>query len=377
VVSRTLVVTNDFPTRQGGIEAFVRTLAGSLPPDEVVVLTARMSSADAAYDATLPFQVIRHPVHTLLPTRQVAGAAAKIVRSHRCDRVLFGAAAPLGLLAPALRDAGARRLVGITHGHECWWARVPGARQALRRIGDTTDVLTYLGAYTRSVIASALSAPAAARMERLTPGVDPDVFRPGTGGGAVRSRYGVPGDAPVVVCVARLIARKGQDTLVRAFPLVRSAVPHARLLLVGGGPDGPRLARLAAGLGFAEQVILTGPVSWSDTPAYFDAGNVFAMPCRTRLGGLEPEALGIVFLEAQATGLPVLVGRSGGAPDAVLDGESGYVVDPHDPGQVAERQIELLRDPDRARWMGAAGRAWVQQSWTWDQVGRRLLEILD
>ena len=371
------MVTNDFPTRQGGIETFIRTLAGSLPPDDVVVLTARMSDQDASYDAALPFPVLRHSVRTLLPTRPVARAATDAIRAHRCDRVLFGAAAPLGLLAPALRDAGARRLVGITHGHECWWARVPVTRQALRRIGDGTDVLTYLGAFTRSIIAPALSASAAARMERLTPGVDPAVFHPGSGGAVVRQRYGIAADAPVVVCVARLTARKGQDTLVRAWPEVLAAVPDARLLVVGGGKDGPRLARLAAELDVAPQVVLTGPVPWSATPGFFDAGNVFAMPCRTRLGGLEPEALGIVFLEAQATGLPVLVGRSGGAPDAVQDGVTGYVVDPRDHVEVSERLVDLLCDPDRARVMGAAGRAWVEQSWTWDQVRTRLVELLD
>lgn len=376
-MSRTLVVTNDFPTRQGGIEVFVRMLAGSLPPDDVVVLTAQTSNADAAYDAELPFPVIRHPVHNLLPTQSVALAAARAVRVHRCDRVLFGAAAPLGLLAPALRDAGARRIVGITHGHECWWARVPGARQALRRIGDATDVLTYLGAYTRAVIAPALSASAAARMERLTPGVDPAVFRPGAGGAEVRRRYGIAPDAPVVACVARLVARKGQDTLLRALPAVLAADPTTRLLIVGGGKDGPRLARLAADLGVIDNVVFIGPVPWSATPSYFDAANVFAMPCRTRLGGLEPEALGIVFLEAQSTGLPVLVGRSGGAPDAVLHGETGYVEDPLDLTAVGNRLVELLRDPVSARAMGAAGRAWVEREWTWDQVGRRLIEVLD
>jgi phosphatidylinositol alpha-1,6-mannosyltransferase len=376
-VSRTLVMTNDFPTRQGGIESFVRTLAGSLPPDDVVVLTAQMSDDDAAYDAGLPFRVLRHPVRTLLPSRAVARAATEAIRTYRCDRVLFGAAAPLGLLAPALREAGARRLVAVTHGHECWWARVPGTRLALRRIGDSTDVLTYLGSYTRSVIAPALSPSAAARMERLAPGVDPAVFHPGSGGAAVRRRYDIAADAPVVVSVGRLIARKGQDLLVLAFRQVAATMPEARLLLVGGGKDGAKLARLATGLGIGPKVVLTGPVPWAETPAYFDAGNVFAMPCRTRLGGLEPEALGIVFLEAQSTGLPVLVGRSGGAPDAVRDGDTGYVVDPRDPESIADKLIDLLRAPDRARAMGAAGRAWVQESWTWDQVGQRLRQLLD
>lgn len=373
---RTMIVTNDFPTRQGGIESFVRTLAGQLPADQVVVYTASMGAGDAAYDASLDFPVLRDPARNLLPTRKVREGVVDAFQAYGCDRVLFGATAPLGLLAPALREAGARRLVGITHGHECWWARVPVTQQALRRIGDATDVLTYLGAYTRSVIAPALSPEGAARMERLTPGVDPATFRPGAGGDDVRRRYGIPLGAPVIVCVARLVPRKGQDMLVRALHGVLGVVPDAWLLVVGGGPDGPRLARLASSLGVAERVLLAGAQPWDQTPAFFDAGDVFAMPCRTRLGGLEPEALGIVFLEAQSTGLPVIVGDSGGAPDTVRHGETGYVVDPSSLADLVARLIELLADPPRAARMGAAGRAWVEETWTWDQVGARLRELL-
>lgn len=374
-MSRTLLVTNDFPTRQGGIESFVLALATRLPADEVVVYTARMPG-DAAFDATLPFPVVRDSAATLLPTRRVARTARDLLRAYDCDRVLFGASAPLGLLAGGLRAAGARRIVAITHGHECWWARVPGTRQALRRIGEDTDVLTFLGPYTRSVISSALSPTAAARMRRLTPGVDPDVFRPGTGGAAVRSRHGIGADQPVLGCIARLTPRKGQDTLVRALPEILAAVPETVLIVAGGGGYGHVLADLAGRLGVSEKVRLVGPVPWAETPAYFDAADVFAMPCRTRRAGLEPEALGIVFLEAAASGLPVLVGDSGGAPDTVRHGETGYVVDPAAPHDVARRAIELLRDPERARAMGAAGRAWVQDSWTWDQSAARLADLL-
>ena len=131
---------------------------------------------------------------------------------------------------------------------------------------------------------------------------------------------------PVVVCVSRLVPRKGQDTLIRAWPQVRAAVPDAALLLVGGGPYAGRLQRLAGRLGVAGSVIFTGPVPWSELPSYYDAGDVFAMPCRTRRHGLDVEGLGIVYLEASATGLPVIGGDSGNAPDAIRDGETGYVV---------------------------------------------------
>ena len=327
-MSRVLVVTNDFPTRRGGIESFVLSLCERMVPEEVVVYTASMPG-DQAYDETLPFPVYRDPSSTLLPTRAVGRRAAEVMRNHNCDRVVFGASAPLGLLAPTFRHAGARRIVALTHGHEVWWARVPGARQLLRRVGDSCDVLTYVSEWCREQIAPALSAAAAATMVRLSPGVDTERFYPGCGGDGVRSKLGISDDAPVVVCTARMVRRKGQDTLVKAWPQVVAAVPDARLLLVGDGPHLARVEDLAKSLG-VDSVIFTGSVPWDEIPAYTDAGDVFAMPCRTRLRGLEPEAFGIVSIEAAACGLPVVVGRSGGASESVLEGETGYVVDPHD-----------------------------------------------
>jgi phosphatidylinositol alpha-1,6-mannosyltransferase len=180
----------------------------------------------------------------------------------------------------------------------------------------------------------------------------------------------------VVVCVSRLVPRKGQDVLIRALPLVRKEIPDAALLLVGGGPALPKLRSLVASLELERDVVLTGSVPWEELPAHYDAGDVFAMPCRDRLRGLEVEGLGIVFLEASATGLPVVAGRSGGSPDAVLDGVTGHVVDGTSVDEVAARLVGLLADPEAARAMGAAGRAWVEKDWQWDVLAARLRTFL-
>ena len=328
-MSRVLVVTNDFPTRRGGIESFVLALCEGMAPDEVVVYTASMPG-DTAYDAGLPFPVYRDPASMLLPTPAVARRVVEVMRRHDCDRVLFGASAPLGLLAPRLRTAGARRIIALTHGHEVWWARMPVTRRLLHRIGDSVDVLTYVSEWCRDRIVTALSDDAVAQMRPLSPGVDTGRFYPGCGGAEVRVRLGILADAPVVVCVARMIARKGQDTLVRVWPLVLREVPTARLLLVGDGPHRATVERLAGDLAVTDSVTFTGSVSWDEVPAHVDAGDVFAMPCRTRLFGLEPEAFGIVFLEAQACGLPVVIGDSGGAPETLMAEDNGTVVDSGD-----------------------------------------------
>jgi phosphatidylinositol alpha-1,6-mannosyltransferase len=375
-MTKVLIVTNDFPPRRGGIQSFVHALATRLPADRVVVYAPAWDGA-AEFDARQPFPVVRHPGSLMLPLPSVGARACALLTEHGCDTVLFGAAAPLGLLAPRLRRAGAKRLVGLTHGHEAGWAALPGARSLLRRIGDEVDVLTYLAEYFRIRIAGALSGDAASRMVKLAPGVDPGTFRPGTGGSRVRRQLGIAPERPVVVCVSRMVPRKGQDMLIRAWPAVREQAPcDPLLLLVGDGPYRTRLDRLTRAVGVGDSVLFSGPVSWADLPAYYDAGTIFAMPCRTRRAGLDVEGLGIVYLEASATGLPVIGGDSGGAPDAVIEGETGYVVPGRDHRALADRLIQLLADPAGAAAMGDKGQAWIDREWTWDLVAERLQHIL-
>jgi phosphatidylinositol alpha-1,6-mannosyltransferase len=375
-MTRTLVVTNDFPPRAGGIQAFIHGLLLRQPSDSVVVYAPSWKRAEA-FDAEQPFEVIRHSGSLMLPTPDVAKRAREIAQANDCTRVLFGAAAPLGLLAPRLRRAGIERFVAVTHGHEAGWAAVPGGRKALRTIGDATDTMTFLGEYTRSRIASALTPKAAARMRRLVPGVDEQTFNPNrrADGAAVRAAIGLA-DRPVVVCVSRLMPRKGQDSLIKAWPDIKAKVPDAALLLVGGGPHRKKLDELVSELNLGRDVVMTGTVPWEELPAHYAAGDVFAMPCRTRNKGLDVEGLGIVYLEASATGLPVIAGDSGGAPDAVLAGVTGEVV----PGRSREALVEsvtgLLNDPVRAAHFGQAGREWVEREWRWDIIGERLTQML-
>lgn len=372
---RTLIVTNDFPPHAGGIESFVLAMAQRWPPEQVVVHTRRQHG-DTALDATLPFPVVRDRSPLLVPTPAITRRVAATARAYGCDRVWFGAAAPLGLMAPALRRAGVTRAVASTHGHEIWWAAVPGTRRLLRAIGERTDVLTYLGDYCRERISAPLTAAATARMTQLTPGVDDAAFRPGAGGEVIRERHGLSG-RPVVVCVSRMVARKGQDVLVRALPAIQARVPGTALLLVGDGPYRSRVEKVAQAAGVGADVVFAGRVPPEETAAYYDAGDVFAMPSRSRWFGLEQEGLGICYLEAAATALPVVAGDCGGAPDAVLEGENGFVVDGRSVSAVAERVTRLLLDPALARSFGQRGREWVGQRWTWDQQAARLAALLD
>lgn len=375
-MTRILLVTNDFPPRRGGIqsylEQFVNRLAGT-GDHEITVYAPRWKGAQE-YDLAAPFRVVRHPGTLMVPEPGVDRRMRRLIGEHQIETVWFGAAAPLALLAPRARDAGAHRVVASTHGHEVGWSMLPGARSALRRIGESSDVITYVSRYTRGRFAAAFGPRA--RLEHLPPGVDTDRFAPDRAARAeLRARYRLA-DRPVVVCISRLVPRKGQDMLIRAMPEIRRRVTDAALVVVGGGPHAGALHRLADECGVAADVVFTGGVPNAELPGHYAMADVFAMPCRTRGAGLDVEGLGIVFLEASATGVPVVAGDSGGAPETVQDGETGRVVDGRSHGQIVEAISALLADPAAARRMGEAGRQWISRDWNWDTHTGRLADLL-
>jgi phosphatidylinositol alpha-1,6-mannosyltransferase len=375
-MTRILLVTNDFPPRRGGIQSYLEQFATRLVAageHDLVVYAPKWKGADD-YDRRAPMPIVRHPGTLMVPEPGVDRRMRGLIAEHSIETVWFGAAAPLALLAPRARDAGAGRVLACTHGHEVGWSMLPVARSALRRIGEGTDVITYVSKYTRGRFASAFGPRA--RLEPLPPCVDPDRFRPDPVARVeLRTRYGL-GERPLVVCVSRLVPRKGQDMLIRAMPEIRRRVDGAALAIVGGGPHAETLHKLAESCGVADDVVFTGGVPGEELPAHYAMGDVFAMPCRTRGHGLDVEGLGIVFLEASATGVPVVAGNSGGAPETVLDGETGRVVDGRAVDQIADAVSDLLADPELARRMGEAGRRWITRDWNWATHTARLADLL-
>lgn len=376
---RVLLVTNDFPPTFGGIQSYLRDYCAELErrePGRLLVLASTQDAAAAAtYDATLPYPVVRWPHRILLPGPAEARRTAQLVREHGIDTVWFGSSTPFALLAGAARRAGARRIVASTHGHEVGWSMVPGGRSVLRHIGRSVDCLTYVSRYARSRFMGAFGPTVA--WEPMPGGVDATVFRPDPEGRErVRQRYGVA-DRKVVVCVSRLVPRKGQDTLVAAMPEILARVPDAHLLVVGPGDYAETLRASAADLGVTGRVTVTGPVDAEELVAHYCAGDVFAMPVRTEGGGFSVEGLGIVFLESQACGVPTVAGDGGGAPESVRDGETGDVVDGTDTTAVAVTVADLLTDPERAARYARRGREYVEQAWNWGILGAQLSAVLD
>ena len=378
VSSPVLFVTNDFGPRAGGIETFIIGLIERRPVGQTIVYTSAQANSeqyDADWLAQYGVRVIRDRSKILLPTPRVAFHLKKIIRKEGITTAAFGAAAPLGLLSAGMKRAGVVRTVALTHGHEVWWAKVFPFNLLLRRIGSTVDVLTYLGEFTRSAISKGLTAKAQASMVKIAPGIDVEHFIP-TDVTVLRNSLGLS-DKKVIVSVGRLVHRKGQDHLIEAMPEILKSIPQAHLLLVGEGPYREHLQTLVKKHNLEASVTFIGRIQYKDLPTYICVGDIFAMPSRSRLMGLEVEGLGIVYLEASSCGLPVLAGDSGGAPDALVQNETGLVVNGTDDQQIATAAIKLLTDIELSKKMGLAGRQWIIDNWRWEIWSKDFEKLLN
>jgi phosphatidylinositol alpha-1,6-mannosyltransferase len=368
VYKKILLVTNDFGPRTGGIETFVIGLLERINGHEVIVFTSQQGDTkdyDNNWLEKFGVMVVRDKSKILLPTMRVTNAAKALVKDKKIEVVVFGAAAPLGLMAQSLRKSGVKKIIALTHGHEVWWAKIFPFSFAMKKNGSSVDHLTYLGDFTRSAIAKALDEKSANAMVKIAPGIDTTHFIPRSDGVEIRSQLGLA-EKKIIISVGRLVHRKGQDKLIEALPDVLQKIPHAHLLLVGEGPYRKHLEKLVQKFSLTKNVTFVGRILYDKLPIYLSAADLFAMPSRSRFFGLEVEGLGIVYLEASACGIPVVAGKSGGAPDAVLEGVTGVCVDGTDVSDIAMAITDILGDAKRASYMGAAGRNWIVDDWRWD-----------
>ncbi|MBM3691459.1 MAG: glycosyltransferase family 4 protein [Actinobacteria bacterium] len=369
---RTLVITNDFPPRRGGIQTFIEQLVSQMYPKSVVVFTSSWSGAKE-YDAKLPFDVKRISGSVLLPTPRRVLQIKRLIKQYDCDQVLFGALAPLAIMSKSLKRAGIKNIVALTHGHEAGWAKIPLLRFLLARCAKNVDVITYLTQYTKKQIESLM--PATARLIQLSPAVDSNRYTPFNKSQRemIREKFNLSNNT-VLLGVSRLMPRKGFDSVIRSMPALMSEFPNIKFVVVGGGPDRNRLMKLAKRNRVYDAVQFIGSVPHNDLPEIYNLADVFVMPCRTRFAGLDVEGFGIVYLEAAACGVAVIAGKSGGAPEAVIDSESGLVVD--DQSLIPAIQT-LLRDESKREQFGLAGRAWVAKEFTLGSRGDLIRDLLD
>jgi phosphatidyl-myo-inositol dimannoside synthase len=372
VSPRVLWVTNDLPPRTGGIQQFVGNLLRRVHPATTVVVGPAGGPTATQADERERHHTVRAP-GAVLPTASTTRLVVDVARSHRSEVIVLGATWPLGELAGTLRRQLDVPVVGLTHGLEAGMAGA-GLGHLIARATRDLAAVTTISRFTAERLAGHLRAGI---VRHLPPGVDVERFHPGVDGAAFRAEWGLPGDATVVACVSRLVARKGQDRLVEVWPQVQRRHRDAWLLLVGEGPLHRRLAHRVQRAGRGQRIVLTGAVPWEQLPAAHAAADLFAMPCRTRWGGLDVEGLGIVYLEAQATGVPVLVGQSGGAPETVTDPRAGEIVDGRDTGALRGALDGWLSSPARRAAAADPARRSVVERYAWDAIAADLTGILD
>ena len=366
-----LLVTNDFPPKIGGIQSYLWELWQRLPPEEASVLTTPYEGSDA-FDAASPFEIARIDQPVMAPLPSLARRIDQEAERVGADLVILDPALPLGHLGPRL----ARPYGVILHGAEVTVpGRVPGPRHALARVLRGAELVIAAGGYPADE--GERAAGRGLPVVVIPPGVDTDRFIPlgDAERAAVRKQFGVPPESTLVVSVSRLVPRKGMDTLIRAAARLAPIHPDLEVVIGGSGRDRDRLERLVADL--AAPVRLVGRVDDDDLPGLYGAADVFAMDCRNRWLGLEQEGFGIVFLEAAACGVPQIAGESGGAAEAVVDGETGLVVeDPQSVAALADALRALIVDPDRRARMGKAGRQRAEASFSYDVLADQLRAAL-
>ncbi|MEI8222240.1 MAG: glycosyltransferase family 4 protein [Actinomycetes bacterium] len=371
-----LLVTNDLGPHTGGIESFILGLLGEMDGSQVVIYTScEIGSEEFDKDLAQKFGVvvIRDRAKVLLPTPRINRSVAKVMKDYDARFIWFGAAAPLGWMSGHLRRSGAKRIVALTHGHEVWWSKLWPFSLVMKTMAGQIDALGYLGEFTKRAMMKAVGD--STEMVRIAPGISIDHFTPGPKSADLAKELGVE-NKELVLCVGRLVHRKGQDRLIEAMPRVLKSIPNAALLIVGEGPRRDVLEKLVEKHNLEGTVRIVGRLSYDKLPEVIRLGDVFAMPSRSRFFGLEVEGLGIVYLEASACGVPILAGASGGAPDAVLEGETGLVVDGKNTDAIADSIIKLLNDAPLRQRMSVRGRQWAAEEWNWSHWGREFTQML-
>ena len=362
-----LLVTNDFPPKVGGIQSYLWELWRRLPSDSFQVLTTAHRDGPA-WDAEQRFHVERSTHRVLVPTPQLVSAIREKARSFGAELVVLDPALPLGMIGPHLEMDYAV----IAHGAEITLpGHVIGSRQMLTRVLSQSSLVIAAGEYVLEQCERLAARPLQSIV--IPPGVDTERFVPipPASKREVRASFGLPSDGLLIVSVSRLVPRKGMDTLIRASARLAGMGSAVQVAIAGTGRSEESLRRLAIRTG--APVAFLGAVPHERLAQLYGCADVFAMMCHDRWMGLEAEGFGIVFLEAAATGVPQVAGRSGGSAEAVENDVTGLVVDrPDDELDVANALRSLLSDDARRRQFGVAARQRAVAEFSYDLLSRRL-----
>jgi phosphatidyl-myo-inositol dimannoside synthase len=367
---RILLVTDKSLPSQGGSQVIFHQVYRQLPAGSVKVLTRRYASSGQS-DAEAPYPIERVPFVDIPKLRMpllwltLAAATPRALRSFGADQIHCGQSIETGMIGWWCRRRYGLPYVVHTFLEELMvYRRGAATRRLLRRVLGEAEAVTTISRFSRTQLIELGVDPG--RIHLLYPGVSAQPVE-AEAAAAIRRRYHLDG-RQVLLTVGRLAPRKGHDRVIRALPSVLKAVPSVTYLVVGDGPERPRLQHLAASLGLADRVVFVGGVAHHEVPTFYHVSDLFLMANRELPNG-DVEGFGLVFLEANAAGLPVIGGRSGGTADAIVHGETGWLVDPDDLAGLADGITRLLQDHELARRFGGAGRQRVASEFTWERAG--------
>jgi len=378
--------TMNFPPDRGGIASYTGEIATHLCAmgDEVTVATFPVPGANT-FDAEQPYKTIRRnfyrfelPDSRLHPVRFLLLYGLKIVtmiahltwiaRRHRIDAIHVIVWNPGALAAWAVS-----RLVGVpyyvtAHAREVFLRRTSRSRRLMRAVFSGARMVFAVSHYTKSILVREGVPPD--HIKVILNGTDACKFHPNVNTSPVRKRFSLDGRR-VILTVSRLEPRKGVDLVLRGLGSLVKAFPDILYMVVGDGRERSRWTELAGELGLSEHVRFIHRIEEEEMIQLYAACDLFVLPCRELVEGgevLDAEGFGIAFLEANACGKPVVAGRSGGAVDAVKDGETGLLVDPRDEKAISGAIELLLRDRALAERLGRNGRKRVVEDLDWQHL---------
>jgi phosphatidylinositol alpha-1,6-mannosyltransferase len=346
------LLTLDFPPGVGGVQKYLYEIGRRLGQEHQLTF---VTPVRGPLPEGLSFEKLYLPNDHLW-------SFMRVLRSLRPERILVGHAHPRLLIPAALTACG--QYATITYGNDYLAAQHRWHRPLFNWLLDHSSPLITI---TRAN---------AVRLHRLgihcsaiiPPGTDPARFTPSL------QPVSFP---PVLLTVGRLVPRKGIDTVLHALPMLLEEFPDLRYRVVGDGPDRARLEQIAYNLGVTHAVEFMGHVSDQVLPEVYRMAHIFVMSAREEQETASIEGFGIVYLEAAASGLPVVAGRSGGAVEAVQEGKTGFLVPPDDPEALTQVLRRLLSDPALRRRMGQTGRRWVEEEMNWDRAVIEILKALE
>ena len=369
-----ILVSNDFPPKVGGIQNYLFELWSRLPLTNTKVITTKFPG-DKAFDANLEFEVDRYS-KILWPTPKLAQYVNASIKEYKSDVVFIDPLLPTGLITPKLKGA---QKISIIHGAEVTLpGRILPSRALIRKSVSDSDVILSAGNYAARELVRAIGRPI--NMVRIPPGVDIGRFSVPTADEKEQARIklidelGISSDSRILISMSRIVPRKGFDIAIESL---KGLEKNVHLVIVGKGRDLKRLNAIVSKLGLSDRVHFLGSVSHEKLVSVFHASELFLMLCRDRWHSLEAEGFGIVFLEAQACGLPVIVGKSGGSSESLIDGKTGFLVDPKSIKDVRESITKILQDNELAKRFATAGRAFVEKEYSYDYLATLLLPLVN